>query len=84
MFWPSQPSGSYIIFELITFVDCTVKVLVVILMVSLNKVKFIAWLDTCLIVESHYNCSFVRRVLADGAYFLAFASASLFFGCRWG
>ena len=83
-FLPSLHSGSCIIFELITFVDCTVKVLVVILMVSLNEFKFMAWLDTCLIVGSRYNCSFGRRVLVDGAYFLALASASLFSSCRWG
>ena len=58
--------------------------LVVILMASLNKVKFITGLDTCLIVESRYNFVFGQRILADGAYFLALASASLFSGCRWG
>jgi hypothetical protein len=34
--------------------------------------------------ESRYNFIFGRRVLVDGAYFLALASASLFSGCRWG
>jgi hypothetical protein len=76
-------------FELVTFVDCAIKALVVILMVFLNKVKFITWLDTCLIVESRYNCSLDRRVLANGAYFLALSSSSVFSGscqscaCTW-